>query len=236
MDAVSDRDFIIEYEAAASMCMMHLSRLAQEITLWSTTEFGFIELDDTYSTGSSIMPQKKNPDVAELGRGKTGRVYGHLLAMLTTMKALPLAYNLDAQEDKEGFFDTVDTLLSTLEVFSGMLASLRINKNNMRKAVQQGYMLATDLADYLVKKGESFRSAHEAVGKLVIYAIKKGRPLNKLELSEYRKFSNLFKQDVFTNTVKTSLSARDNIGGTAPRQVNKALRAAKKVIGSHPEI
>jgi argininosuccinate lyase len=182
------------------------------------------------------MPQKKNPDVAELGRGKTGRVYGHLLAMLTTMKALPLAYNLDAQEDKEGFFDTVDTLLSTLEVFSGMLASLRINKNNMRKAVQQGYMLATDLADYLVKKGESFRSAHEAVGKLVTYAIKKGRPLNKLELSEHRKFSNLFKQDVFTNTVKTSRSARDNIGGTAPRQVNKALRAAKKVIGSHPEI
>ena len=236
IDAVSDRDFVIEYEAAASMCMMHLSRLAQEITLWSTTEFGFIELDDAYSTGSSIMPQKKNPDVAELGRGKTGRIYGHLLAMLTTMKALPLAYNMDIQEDKEGFFDVVDTLLSTLEVFSGMLASLHIKKTNMRKAVQQGYMLATDLADYLVKKGESFRSAHEAVGKLVTYAIQKGRPLNKLELSEYRKFSNLFKQDVFTITLKTSLNARDNFGGTAPRQVNKALRAAKRIISSYQEI
>jgi argininosuccinate lyase len=235
MDAVSDRDFVIEYEAAAGMCMMHLSRLAQEITLWSTTEFGFIELDDAYSTGSSIMPQKKNPDVAELGRGKTGRVYGHLMAILTTMKALPLAYNMDMQEDKEGLFDTVDTLLSSLEVFSGMLGSLRINRNNMRRAVQQGYMLATDLADYLVKKGGSFRAAHESVGKLVTEAVKTGRPLHKLALSEYRKYSPLFSDDVFDITFKSSLSVRNNTGGTAPRQVTKALRAAKKIIGGHQE-
>jgi argininosuccinate lyase len=236
MDAVSDRDFVIEYESAASICMMHVSRLAQEITLWSTDEFGFIELDDAYSTGSSIMPQKKNPDVAELGRGKTGRVYGHLMAILTTMKALPLAYNIDLQEDKEGLFDTVDTLIATLEVFSGMLGSLRVNKNNMRRAVQQGYILATDLADYLVRKGESFRSAHKAVGKLVTYAIKKGRQLNKLELSEYRKFSPLFVDDVFAITIESSLMSRNNTGGTAPRQVNKALRAAKKIIGGLQEI
>jgi argininosuccinate lyase len=230
MDAVSDRDFVIEYQAAASVCMMHLSRLAQEITIWSTVEFGFIELDDAYSTGSSIMPQKKNPDIAELARGKTGRVYGNLLAILTTMKALPLAYNMDMQEDKEGLFDTVDTLLSTLEVFSGMLGSLRVNKKNMKLAVQQGYILATDLADYLVKKGESFRSAHEAVGKLITYAVKKEKPLNKLTLSEYRKFSPIFQDDVFAITVESSLTSRGNVGGTAPHQVNKATRAAKKII------
>ncbi len=235
MDAVSDRDFVIEYEAAASICMMHLSRLAQEITIWSTSEFGFIELDDAYSTGSSIMPQKKNPDVAELGRGKTGRVYGHLLGLLTTMKALPLAYNIDVQEDKEGLFDTVDTLLSTLEVFSGMLSSLRVNKHNMQRAVQQGYILATDLADYLVKKGESFRSAHEAVGKLVTYAIKKGMPLSRLGLIEYQKFSPLFNEDVFAISIKSSLSARDNTGGTAPHQINIALKEAKRIIKNTQE-
>ncbi len=153
IDAVSDRDFVVEYEAAASLCMMHLSRLAEEIILWSSAQFNFIELDEAYATGSSIMPQKKNPDIAELARGKTGRVYGKLIAMLTTLKALPLSYNRDLQEDKEGFFDTVDTLLSTLEVFAGMVKTLRVNTDKTAQAVQQGYILATDLADYLVKKG-----------------------------------------------------------------------------------
>ena len=231
MDAVSDRDFVIEYEAAASICMMHLSRLAQEITLWATAEFDFVEIDDAYATGSSMMPQKKNPDVAELGRGKTGRVYGNLLAMLTTMKALPLAYNLDFQEDKEGLFDTVDTVLSTLDVFSGMIGTLRVKKKSMRHATKQGYMLATDLAGYLVKKGESFRSAHEIVGRLVAYAVQEGKALNKLTVSEYRRFSPRFAEDVFSISVASSLAARDNIGATAPRQVAKALRAARKTVG-----
>jgi argininosuccinate lyase len=231
MDAVSDRDFVIEYESAAAVCMMHLSRLAQEIAMWSTAEFDFVELDDSFSTGSSIMPQKKNPDVAELARGKAGRVYGDLLAMLTTMKALPLAYNMDMQEDKEGLFDAVDTLLATLEVFAGMLGTLRVKKSRARRAARQGYLLATDLADYLVTKGETFRSAHEIVGKLVTYAMGKGRPLNKLHLSEYHLFSPLFGEDVFSITLDSSVAARDNIGGTAPRQVSRALRAAKKQVG-----
>ena len=173
LDAVADRDFIIEFEAAASLCMMHLSRLAEELVLWSSGEFDFIEIDDAYATGSSIMPQKKNPDIAELARGKTGRVYGNLMGLLTTMKGLPLAYNRDMQEDKEGFFDTVDTLIATLEVFTGMLKTMRIKTDKTASAVQQGYLLATDLADYLVKKGVPFRTAHEIIGKLVIYAIKK---------------------------------------------------------------
>ena len=166
LDAVSDRDFIIEYQAAASLCMMHLSRLAEEIILWSSAEFGFIALDESYATGSSIMPQKQNPDVAELARGKTGRVYGNLMALLTTLKALPLAYNRDLQEDKEGFFDTVDNLLSTLQVLAGLVGTLKMNAANAKKALEKGYILATDLADYLVKKGLAFRAAHEAVAKL----------------------------------------------------------------------
>jgi len=232
LDAVSDRDFILEYEAAASFCMMHLSRLAEELVLWSSAEFGFIELDEAYATGSSIMPQKKNPDVAELARGKTGRVYGNLMALLTTMKALPLAYNRDLQEDKEGFFDTVDTLLSTLNVFSGMVGSLKVNAENAGKAVEKGYILATDLADYLVKKGMAFRAAHEAVAKLVSYAVEQGKPLGKLTLTEYKKFSKSFEKDVFSITIESSLAARDVIGGTAPKQVARALAAAKKTIGA----
>ncbi len=231
LDAVSDRDFILEYEAAASFCMMHLSRLAEEIILWSSAEFGFIELDEAYATGSSIMPQKKNPDVAELVRGKTGRVYGSLMALLTTMKALPLAYNRDLQEDKEGFFDTVDTLLSTLNVFAGMVKTLKVNAENAGKALERGYILATDLADYLVKKGDSFRAAHETVAKLVSYAIEQNKPFSKLTLTEYKKLSKLFEKDVFSITVESSLAARDVVGGTAPRQVEKALSAAKKAIG-----
>ena len=231
IDAVSDRDFVLEYEAAASVCMMHLSRLAEEITLWSSSEFNFIELDEAYATGSSIMPQKKNPDVAELARGKTGRVYGRLMALLTTMKALPIAYNRDLQEDKEGLFDTVDTLLSTLEVFTGMVTTLRVKAERMRQAAEQGYILATDLADYLVGKGEAFRTAHDIVARLVAYAVEKGKTFSKLSLDEYKGFSPLFTDDVYSVTVESSIAARDVAGGTAPGRVEKALADARKRIG-----
>jgi len=232
LDAVSDRDFILEYEAAASFCMMHLSRLAEEIILWSSAEFSFIELDEAYATGSSIMPQKQNPDVAELARGKTGRVYGSLMALLTTMKALPLAYNRDLQEDKEGLFDTVDTLLSTLNVFSGMVKTIKVNAENARVALERGYILATDLADYLVKKGQTFRAAHEAVAKLVSHAMEQNKSFSELTLAKYKKFSKLFEKDVFSITVESSIAARDVVGGTAPKQVARALAAAKKAIGA----
>jgi argininosuccinate lyase len=230
LDAVSDRDFLLDYEAAAGICMMHLSRLAEEIILWSSAEFGFIELDEAYTTGSSIMPQKKNPDVAELGRGKTGRVYGNLMALLTTMKGLPLAYNRDMQEDKEGFFDTVDTLLSTLEVFTGMVATLKVNAGRAAEAVKRSYILATDIADYLVKKGEAFRTAHGIVGKLVSYVIDKGKTFDELSLEEYKKFAPRFEKDVYTITVESSVAARDVIGGTSPKQVEKALAAARRAV------
>lgn len=230
MDAVSDRDFVVEYEAAASLCMMHLSRLAEEIILWSSAEFDFIELDEAYATGSSIMPQKKNPDVAELVRGKTGRVYGKLMALLTTMKGLPLAYNRDMQEDKEGFFDTVDTLLSTLEVFTGMVKTLRIKAEKTGQSARRGYILATDLADYLVKKGEAFRSAHYIVGRLVSYAQRKGKSLSEIKLSTYKSFSPLFDDDVYSITVESSIAARDIVGGTALKQVERALATAKEMI------
>jgi argininosuccinate lyase len=230
LDAVSDRDFVIEYEAAASLCMMHLSRLAEEIILWSTAEFGFVELDEAYTTGSSIMPQKKNPDVAELARGKVGRVYGKLLAMLTVMKGLPLSYNRDLQEDKEGLFDVVDTLLSTLEVMTGMLKTLRINPSRMAETLDQGYLLATDIADYLVKKGEAFRSAHAAVGQLVHWAVENGKTFEKIKIEEYRKFSKLFDKDVYLITSIASIEARNNPGGTAPAQVKKALAQAQKTL------
>jgi len=231
IDAVSDRDFVLEYESAASLCMMHLSRLAEEVILWSSAEFDFIELDEAYATGSSIMPQKKNPDVAELARGKTGRVYGNLMALLTTMKALPLAYNKDMQEDKEGLFDTVDTLLSTSEVFAGMVKTLKVKPENARRAVEWGYILATDLADYLVKKGEAFRTAHEIVAKLVSYAMEKNKPFSELSLAEYKKFSPLFEKDVHSITIESSIAARDVVGGTAPKQVAKALANARKLLG-----
>ena len=228
LDAVADRDFIIEFEADASLCMMHLSRLAEELVLWSSGEFDFIEIDDAYTTGSSIMPQKKNPDIAELARGKTGRVYGNLMGLLTTMKGLPLAYNRDMQEDKEGFFDTVDTLMSTLEVFAGMLKTVHIKTEKTTGAAQQGYLLATDLADYLVKKGLPFRTAHEATGKLVTYAIKKTKSLKDLSLKEYRRFSPAFDNDVYEITLESSVTARNNTGGTAYKQVAKQIAAAKR--------
>ncbi len=230
MDAVSDRDFVIEYLSAASLTMMHISRLAEEIILWSTAEFGFIEIDDAFATGSSIMPQKKNPDVAELARAKTGRVYGHLIAALTTMKALPLSYNRDLQEDKEGLFDSVDTLLSTLEVFAPMVASLHIRSDHISRAAEENYTLATDIADYLVKKGVPFRQAHAIVGNLVRYAIDNQKTLLEIELGEYRKFYPDFENDVKSITVESSLATRNTSGGTAPEAVEKALAAARRML------
>jgi argininosuccinate lyase len=233
LDAVSDRDFVIEFESAASVCMMHLSRMAEEIVLWSSSEFNFIELDDAYSTGSSIMPQKKNPDVAELARGKVGRVYGRLFSILTTLKGLPLSYNRDLQEDKEGLFDVVDTLLSTLNVFSGMLETVRFNPRKMSEALEKGYLLATDIADYLVHKGETFRNAHEAVGKLVIWAGENGKSFSEISLDDYRRFSPGFEDDVFLITVDKSMAVRNNPGGTAPEQVKQAIELAKNVLRSY---
>ena len=230
MDAVADRDFLVDYHAAAATCMMHLSRMAEELVLWSSQEFGFIRLDDRYTTGSSIMPQKRNPDFAELARGKTGRVYGHLMGLLTLLKGLPLAYNRDLQEDKEGFFDTVDTLLSTLDVFAGMIGSLRVNRERARQAAQDGYMLATDLADYLVSKGEPFRAAHGIVSELTRYAESRGKGLTEVEMSEYRRFSPRFDEDVYEITPETSVAGRDVPGGVAPRRVKAALAEAKRLL------
>jgi len=230
LDAVSDRDFVIEYEAAAAITMMHLSRLAEELILWSSSEFGFIEIGEAFTTGSSIMPQKKNPDVAELARGKTGRVYGHLMGILTTMKSLPLAYNRDMQEDKEGLFDTVDTLHTSLEVFAGMIKTIKVNTERISQAMKEDYILATDLADYLVKKGLPFREAHGVVAKLSEYAMSKGKNFRELGRKEYRKFSPLFGGDVYKITLESSVAARNVIGGTSPQQVGKALKKAKRLI------
>jgi len=230
VDAVSDRDFVIEYQAAASITMMHLSRLAEEFTLWCSAEFGFVDIDESYATGSSIMPQKKNPDVAELARGKTGRTYGNLLGILTVMKALPLSYNRDLQEDKEGLFDTVDTLLSTLEVFAGMVRTVQVDATRTYQAAGGSYTLATDIADYLVKKGLPFRQAHTVVGKLVSYAIDQGKTLQQLDLAQYRSFSPLFDDDVFAVTVESSVAARNSLGGTAPQQVEAQLMRARSII------
>ena len=230
LDAVADRDFVIEYISAAAIGMMHISRLAEEIVVWSTAEFGFIELDDAYATGSSIMPQKKNPDIAELARGKTGRVYGHLTAMLTVMKGLPLAYNRDMQEDKEALFDTVDTLLATLGVFAGMVRTFKVKPDNMLAGAGRGYILATDLADYLVKKGEAFRTAHEIVSRLVSYAVGKGKALGELDIKEYQRFSRLFTADVKKITLESSIAARNVSGGTAPAQVKRALAKARRLV------
>jgi argininosuccinate lyase len=189
VDAVSDRDFVVEFLATAAVCMMHLSRLAEEIVLWSSAEFGFVVLPDAFATGSSIMPQKKNPDVAELARRRTGRVYGHLLSVLTMLKGTPLAYNRDLQEDKQAFFEAEDVLLSTLNVFARMLPALRFDGERTLAAATSGYALATDLADYLVRKGVAFREAHAAVGKLVRYAEERGKAFSELSLAEYRRFS-----------------------------------------------
>jgi argininosuccinate lyase (EC 4.3.2.1) len=235
LDAVSDRDFVIEYEMCAAIIMMHLSRLAEELILWSSAEFGFIKIGEGYTTGSSIMPQKKNPDVAELARGKTGRVYGNLMGILTTMKALPLTYNRDMQEDKESLFDTVDTLHSSLKVFAEMIKTIRINARRMRDVIKKDYILATDLADYLVKKGLPFREAHGIVAKLSEYAIGEDKGFHELSLNEYNKFSPIFSEDVYNITLESSVAARNIIGGTSPRQVEAALTRAREMLrGVHP--
>ena len=228
MDAVSDRDFVLDYVYAAAVTMTHLSRLAEELVLWSTEEFGFVRLADEYTTGSSMMPQKRNPDFAELGRGRAGRVYGRLMGLFTTLKGLPLTYNRDLQEDKEALFDTVDTLLPTLEAFQGMLAGVRFDTERMRSAAGSGYVLATDLADYLVKKGTPFREAHGAVARLTRYALEQGKGFEKLALDEYKRFSDRFEQDVFEITIESAVAGRDVPGGTAPGRVQAALEAARQ--------
>jgi argininosuccinate lyase len=230
MDAVSDRDFLLEYQSTASICMMHLSRLSEEIVIWSSREFDFVRLSDEFTSGSSIMPQKRNPDFAELARGKTGRVYGHLMALLTLMKGLPLTYNRDLQEDKEGFFDTVDTLLATLKVFQGMLGGLILNVDQVSRLAGESYMLATDLADYLVGKGVPFREAHGVMRRLCAYCEANGKELQELALEEYRQFSESFDEGVYEITALASVVARNNPGGTAPGRVAEGLEQARQVL------
>jgi argininosuccinate lyase len=228
LDAVSDRDFAIEYVASAALLMTHLSRFSEELILWSSSQFDFIELSDAFCTGSSIMPQKKNPDVPELVRGKTGRVSGHLVALLTLMKAQPLAYNKDNQEDKEPLFDSIDTVLGCLKVYSDMLPGMKLKKENMARAAARGFSTATDLADYLVGKGVPFRDAHEVVGKAVRYGIDQGRDLASMSLEELRSFSKAIQQDVFAIlTIEGSVAARNHVGGTAPKQVSAAVGRAR---------
>ncbi|MFA5371882.1 MAG: argininosuccinate lyase [Sideroxydans sp.] len=231
LDAVSDRDFAIEFTAAAALVMTHLSRLSEELILWMSPRFGFIDIADRFCTGSSIMPQKKNPDVPELVRGKTGRVTGHLVALLTLMKGQPLAYNKDNQEDKEPLFDTVDTLTQTLRIYADMIGGITVKPEAMRRAALQGYATATDLADYLVKKGLPFRDAHEAVALAVRFAENKGCDLAELKLEELQQFSSLVTDDVFSVlTLEGSLAARNHTGGTAPQQVEAAIARARKLL------
>ena len=229
LDAVSDRDFAIEFTAAAALVMTHLSRFSEELILWSSPRFAFVDIADRFCTGSSIMPQKKNPDVPELVRGKTGRVTGHLMALLTLMKSQPLAYNKDNQEDKEPLFDTADTLLVTLEIYADMLRGIKVNKEAMRNAATEGFATATDLADYLVKKGTPFRDAHEVVALAVRHAVDKGCDLSDLPLAELQKFSAQISEDVYqVLTLEGSLASRNHIGGTAPAQVKLAIVRARQ--------
>jgi argininosuccinate lyase len=231
LDAVSDRDYVLEFLAAAAIAGMHLSRLAADLTLWATAEFGFVEFPDAFATGSSLMPQKKNPDVAELIRGKSGRLYGNLVAVLTAMKGLPLAYHSDMQEDKEPLFDSVDTLEAILAVLPPLLEGLTFRTERMRQAAGEGFTTATDLADYLVRRGLPFRQAHEVVGRVVRYALDRGRPLEALGLDELRRFSDLFGPDALEAvSVEASLRARAVPGGTAPAAVRAALAQARALV------
>ena len=231
LDAVSDRDFAIEFTAAAALLMTHLSRLSEELIVWMSPRFAFIDLADRFCTGSSIMPQKKNPDVPELVRGKSARITGHLMALLTLMKSQPLAYNKDNQEDKEPLFDTVDTLVQTLKIYAEMVRGIRVKPENMRAAVMQGFATATDLADYLVKKGLPFRDSHEAVARAVRLAESKGVDLADLSLAELQNFSNLIADDVYqVLTPEGSLKARNHIGGTAPEQVRHQIERWRKLL------
>uniref|UniRef100_A0A831XFA3 Argininosuccinate lyase n=1 Tax=Geobacter metallireducens TaxID=28232 RepID=A0A831XFA3_GEOME len=228
LDSVSDRDFALEFMAASSILMMHLSRFSEELILWSTSEFKFVELTDSFCTGSSIMPQKKNPDVPELVRGKTGRVYGNLMALLTVMKALPLAYNKDMQEDKEPLFDTIDTVKGSLKIFADMVREMRINAANMRAAAAKGFSTATDVADYLVRKGMPFRDAHEVVGKTVAYCIANNKDLPDLTLEEWQGFSDRIGEDIFDAiTLEASVNARAATGGTALERVKAEIERVK---------
>ncbi|WP_299182148.1 argininosuccinate lyase [uncultured Neptuniibacter sp.] len=225
LDAVSDRDFAIEFCAASSILLMHLTRMSEELVLWTSAQFNFINLPDRFCTGSSIMPQKKNPDVPELVRGKSGRVYGHLMSLLTLMKSQPLAYNKDNQEDKEPLFDAIDTVKGCLRAFADMVPALESNKESMREAALRGFSTATDLADYLVRKGMPFRDAHEVVGKSVAYGIEQNKDLGEMSLEELAQFSDTIEQDVFeVLTLEGSVAARDHIGGTAPDQVRAAVK------------
>ena len=229
LDAVSDRDFCIEFCSAAAILMMHLSRLSEEMILWSSSEFGFIELSDAFSTGSSLMPQKKNPDVPELMRGKTGRVYGNLVSLLTTMKALPLAYNKDMQEDKEALFDTIATIKECLKVFSPMLRTMKLNKKKMLDATKSGFLTATDAADYLVKKGVPFRESHHIAGRVVAYCIKTSQGLEDLSIDEWRGFSKAFGKDIKeVISVEASVKSRKAKGGTAPEAVKRRLKEIER--------
>ncbi|ARI78295.1 argininosuccinate lyase [Halobacillus mangrovi] len=228
LDAVSDRDFILEFLSISSILITHISRLSEELILWSSQEFNFIELDDEFCTGSSIMPQKKNPDVPELLRGKTGRIYGNLMGLLTLLKGLPLAYNKDMQEDKEGMFDTVDTLEGALSLLAPMLASMEVKKSEMKTAVKEDYSNATDIADYLAVKGMPFRRAHEVIGKIVLYAIEEGKYLLDLSIGEYQQFSELFEEDIYEKLAPEQVvAARNSEGGTGFKQVANQLELAK---------
>lgn len=231
MDSVSDRDFVIEFAFDCSLVMTHLSRFCEELILWSSNEFSFVEMDDAYSTGSSIMPQKKNPDVAELIRGKTGRVYGDLMGLLTVMKGIPLAYNKDMQEDKEQVFDALDTVMLCLPVFTKMIETMKINNDLMKKGARGGFTNATDAADYLVNKGLPFRDAHEVMGKLVFYAISNNKALDDLSLEEFKEFSQLFENDIYSAIdVNTCVSKRALKGGPAPKAVIASIESFKEYI------
>jgi len=233
LDSVSDRDFAIEFSSAASLVMMHLSRMSEELVLWTSAQFNFINLPDRFCTGSSIMPQKKNPDVPELVRGKSGRVFGHLFSLLTLMKSQPLAYNKDNQEDKEPIFDVVDTLQGCLRAFADMIPAIESRKDKMREAALRGFSTATDLADYLVRKGIAFRDSHEIVGKSVAYGIETGKDLGEMTLEELQQFSDTITDDVFeVLTLEGSVSARDHIGGTAPDQVRAAVQRGRAVLAA----
>ena len=227
MDAVSDRDFLLDFHSASAICAVHLSRMAEELVVWSSDEFGFVRLGDDYTTGSSIMPQKRNPDFAELARGKTGRVFGNLVATLTVLKGLPLTYNRDLQEDKEALFDTVDTIVPTLRAMAGMLSTMEVRRDKLRAAAQSGYLLATDVADYLAVRGVPFREAHGVAARISERAYREGKALAELPLETYREFSPLFQSDVLSITVDSSVAAREVPGGTGPESVRRALSRAR---------
>ena len=224
MDSVSDRDYAIEFLNAASIIMMHLSRFSEEICIWNSNDYGFVELDDAYSTGSSIMPQKKNPDIAELVRGKTGRVYGSLMSLLTTMKALPLAYNKDMQEDKEQIFDVVDTVNMSVTLFAGMIDTIKFNNDRMEESSKRGFTNATDAADYLVKNGVAFRDAHGIIGRIVLYCIEKNKSIDEMSMEELHGFSDVFKDDFYDAiSLKTCVDTRITTGAPGRESMEKAI-------------